>query len=137
MRKLRPGARAIAQAKLQSVTNPKPDRNYLIKITLPEFTCLCPLSGYPDFAVVYVRYVPDRLCVELKSLKLYINSYRDKECFHEAAANRILDDLVALLQPRWMEIVADFNPRGNVKTIIRATHGSLSPECREEEQPGI
>ena len=121
----------MAQAKLAAVANPKPGRNYLVKIMLPEFTCLCPLSGYPDFAVIAVTYVPDRLCVELKSLKLYINSYRDKECFHEAAANKILDDLVALLRPRWIEVVADFNPRGNVKTVVRASHGLRPPECED------
>jgi 7-cyano-7-deazaguanine reductase len=124
-------AKAISQAKLERFPNPNPERDYLIAITLPEFTCLCPLSGYPDFSVMRLRYVPDKWCVELKSLKLYINSYRDKSAFHEAVTNKILDDLVKLLKPRWMELVGDFNPRGNVKTIVRVWHG-VKPEEIEE-----
>jgi 7-cyano-7-deazaguanine reductase len=120
--------RAIAQARLKRFPNPNPQRDYLISITLPEFTCLCPISGYPDFAVIRVCYVPDRWCVELKSLKLYINSFRDKEGFHEAVTNQILEELVKLLRPRWMEVVGDFNPRGNVKTIIRTWHGTRPAE---------
>lgn len=115
------------KAKLERFPNPNPERDYLISITLPEFTCLCPLSGYPDFAVMRLRYVPDKWCVELKSLKLYINSFRDKGAFHEAVTNQIADDLVKLLKPRWLELVGDFNPRGNVKTIVTVQHG-LRPE---------
>jgi len=128
------GSRAIAQAKLERFPNPTPRRDYLISITLPEFTCLCPLSGYPDFAVIRLRYVPDKWCVELKSLKLYINSFRDKSGFHEAVTNQILEDLVKLLKPRWLEVAGDFNPRGNVKTVVRAWHGSRPAEI-EPERP--
>jgi 7-cyano-7-deazaguanine reductase len=115
------------KAKLERFPNPNPERDYLISITLPEFTCLCPLSGYPDFAVMRLRYVPDKWCVELKSLKLYINSFRDKGAFHEAVTNQIADDLIKLLKPRWLELVGDFNPRGNVKTVVKVCHG-LRPE---------
>jgi len=115
------------QAKLERFPNPNPERDYLISITLPEFTCLCPLSGYPDFAVMRLRYVPDKWCVELKSLKLYINSFRDTGAFHEAVTNQIADNLVKLLKPRWLELVGDFNPRGNVKTVVTVQHG-LRPE---------
>lgn len=125
------GTRAIAQPRLRRFPNPTPQRDYLISITLPEFTCICPLSGYPDFAVMRLRYVPDKWCVELRSLKLYINSFRDQGAFHEAVTNRILDELVKLLQPRWMELIGDFNPRGNVKTIVRAWHGELPPQVEE------
>ena len=127
------GARTVREARLESIPNPNPERNYLISITLPEFTCVCPVSGYPDFATIHVRYVPDQRCVELKALKLYINGFRDQEMFHEAATNRILDDLVTLLAPRWIEVVGDFNPRGNVKTVIRATHGVRPPEVEQVE----
>jgi 7-cyano-7-deazaguanine reductase len=116
-------ATAIAQAKLERFTNPTPERDYLISITLPEFTCLCPITGYPDFAIMHLRYIPDKWCVELKALKLYINLFRDTGAFHEAVTNLIADDLIKLLKPRWLELVGDFNPRGNVKTIIRIRHG--------------
>ena len=115
------------KAKLERFPNPNPTRDYLISITLPEFTCLCPLSGYPDFAVMRLRYVPDKWCVELKSLKLYINSFRDKGAFHDAVTNQIADDLLKLLKPRGLELVGDFNPRGNVKTVVTIQHG-LRPE---------
>jgi len=116
------GALEIKNAKLKSVPNQYPDRDYEVSISLPEFTCLCPISGYPDFATIHVKYIPDQQIVELKSLKLYINQYRDKEIFHEESVNKILDDLVNCIQPRWMEIVGDFNPRGNVKTVIRVEY---------------
>ncbi len=128
------GTRAVAQGRLERFRNPAPQRDYLLSITLPEFTCLCPISGYPDFAVIRVRYVPDKWCVELKSLKLYINSFRDKPGFHEAATNQILEDLVKLLCPRWLEVVGDFNPRGNVKTIVRAWHGVRPAEVARQEE---
>ena len=127
------GERAIAKAKLERFPNPNPERDYLISIILPEFTCICPISGYPDFAVMRLRYVPDRWCVELKALKLYINSFRDKFAFHEAVTNQILDELVKLLKPRWMELIGDFNPRGNVKTIVRVWHGTRPPEVKASE----
>ena len=118
------GTLAIEQNRLESWPNPSPERRYTIRMDLPEFTCLCPRSGFPDFAVIRVRYQPRDLIVELKSLKLYINSYRDVAISHEAAVNTILDDLVALLDPCWMKVVGDFNVRGNIKTVVRAEHGT-------------
>lgn len=93
-------------------------RDYKIKITLPEFTCLCPRSGYPDFATIYVEYIPDEWVVELKSIKLYINSFRDRYISHEDSINEIYDTLYNKIKPKWIKITADFNPRGNVHTII-------------------
>lgn len=118
------GDQAIAANQLERWPNQSPQRNYVIDITAPEFTCRCPKSGYPDFATIRIRYVPDQWIVELKSLKLYINGFRDTTISHEAAANRILDDLVALLAPRWLAVRADFNPRGNVHTVV-TTHYRL------------
>ena len=112
----------IAESRLEAVPNDTPDRDYEIDFTIPEFTCLAPDSGFPDFATIRIRYIPDQKLVELKSLKLYINKFRDQETFHEAAVNRILDDLVALLDPRFMEVVGDFNVRGNIKTVVTARH---------------
>ncbi len=116
------GAKMIAESTLEAVPNSKPERDYEIHFTIPEFTCLGPDSGFPDFATIRIRYIPDQKLVELKSLKLYINKFRDQEVFHEAAVNRILDDLVALLDPRYMEVVGDFNVRGNIKTVVTARH---------------
>ena len=116
------GTLEIQNAKLTAVPNPYPDRDYEVSITLPEYTCLCPISGYPDFATIHVNYCPDQQIIELKSLKLYINRYRDREMFHEESVNKILDDLVACIHPRWMEITGDFNPRGNVKTTVRVAY---------------
>ena len=112
----------IAEARLEAVENQNPERDYEVTFSIPEFTCLCPRSNFPDFATIRIRYIPDRKLVELKSLKLYINGFRHQEMFHEAAVNRILDDLVALLQPRFMEVVGDFNVRGNIKTVVTARH---------------
>ena len=122
MADLRKGQKKIVESKLTAVENKYSHRDYEISITLPEFTCLCPMTGYPDFATIHVKYVPDRLLLELKSVKLYINRFRDQEIFHEEAANKILEDLAAVCQPRWMEVVGDFNPRGNVKTVVRAEY---------------
>jgi 7-cyano-7-deazaguanine reductase len=116
------GAKMIAESTLEAVENDNPGRDYEIDFTIPEFTCLCPQSNFPDFATIRIHYVPDRKLVELKSLKLYINKFRDQEMFHETAVNRILDDLVGLLDPRHMEVVGDFNVRGNIKTVITARH---------------
>lgn len=116
------GARMIAESTLEAVPNPNPERDYAIDLSIPEFTCLCPRSNFPDFAVIRIHYIPDQLIVELKSLKLYINRFRDQELFHEQAVNRILDDLVALVHPRFMEVVGDFNVRGNIKTVVTARH---------------
>ncbi|MBN1779777.1 NADPH-dependent 7-cyano-7-deazaguanine reductase QueF [bacterium] len=119
---LKKGTLEIRNAKLTAVPNPYPDRDYDISIELPEYTCLCPISGYPDFAVIRVKYVPDQFIIELKSLKLYINQFRNKEMYHEAGVNKILDDLVECIHPRSMEITGDFNPRGNVKTVVRVSY---------------
>jgi 7-cyano-7-deazaguanine reductase len=116
------GARMIAESTLEAVENDNPQRDYDVDFTIPEFTCLCPQSNFPDFATVKIHYVPDRKLVELKSLKLYINKFRDQEMFHETAVNRILDDLVTLLDPRYLEVVGDFNVRGNIKTVVTARH---------------
>ncbi|HSO93871.1 MAG TPA: preQ(1) synthase, partial [Candidatus Dormibacteraeota bacterium] len=116
------GTKMIAGSTLEAVDNDYSDRDYEVHFTIPEFTCLAPQSGFPDFAVIDIRYIPNQKLVELKSLTLYINKFRDQEVFHEGAVNRILDDLVALLQPRWIEVVGDFNVRGNIKTVITARH---------------
>lgn len=118
------GIEEIEQSRLEAWTNSNPERDYVTHLEIPEFTCLCPRSGFPDFATIIVDYVPDRAVVELKSLKLYINRYRNRQISHEAATNTILDDLVALLAPRWMRVVADFTVRGNIKTIIFAEHSA-------------
>jgi len=108
---------------LKSFPNPRPERNFEIHFDCPEFTCLCPLTGQPDFATIKITYIPDEICVELKSLKLYLWSFRDEGGFHEAVTNQILDDLVALSQPRFMEIVGDFYVRGGIRTVVTARHG--------------
>jgi 7-cyano-7-deazaguanine reductase len=115
------GTKAIKQAKLELWPNPHPDRDYVIDITYPEFTCLCPRSGYPDFATIKITYVPDKRVVELKALKLYLNSFRDQSISHEAVTNVIFDMLKTNLKPRSLEVVGDFNVRGNVKTVIRVS----------------
>lgn len=107
---------------LETFPNPEPGRDYTIEFTVPEFTCLCPKTGQPDFATFRIRYVPDRLCVELKSLKLYFWSFRNEGHFHEAVTNRILDDLVLAVSPRRMEIEGDFYVRGGIHTVVRAAH---------------
>ena len=117
--KMKYGAKAIKDARLELWPNPNPDRDYVIDISFPEFTCLCPRSGYPDFATIKVTYTPDRKVVELKALKLYLNSFRGQSISHEAVTNLIFDTLVKNLKPRTLEVMGDFNPRGNVKTIIR------------------
>ena len=117
------GERLINESQLISFENPNQSRNYEISIELPEFTCQCPFSGYPDFAVIKVSYQPNKKVLELKSIKLYINSYRDKKISHEEVANKILDDLVDACNPKWMEVKADFNPRGNVHMVLNVNHG--------------
>jgi 7-cyano-7-deazaguanine reductase len=108
--------------KLEIFKNPYPRRDYTINIECPEFTCLCPKTGQPDFAEIRIRYVPDEFCVELKSLKLYLWSYRNEGAFHEKVTNEILDDLVKATKPRRMEIDADFNVRGGIHTVINVTY---------------
>ncbi len=108
---------------LQTFPNPRPERAYEIAMECPEFTCVCPMTGQPDFATIRIRYVPAARCVELKSLKLYLWSFRDEGTFHEAVTNRICDDLVAALAPRWIEVVGDFAVRGGIHTVVTARHG--------------
>jgi 7-cyano-7-deazaguanine reductase len=107
---------------LETFPNPQADRDYTIRMTLPEFTCLCPKTGQPDFATLSLEYVPDSLCVELKSLKLYIWAFRDQGAFHEAITNEILNDLVKAVNPRFMRLRAEFNVRGGVYTTVIAEH---------------
>lgn len=107
---------------LETFDNPNPGRDYTIEISCPEFTCNCPKTGQPDFATIRISYVPDRLCLELKALKLYFWSFREEGAFHEAVTNQILDDLVAACQPRRMTITGDFNVRGGLHTIVTATY---------------
>ncbi len=116
------GERAIAEGELITFPNPRVGRHYNIDITLPEFTCKCPFSGYPDFATIKITYSPDERVVELKALKLYINSYRDRYISHEEVINQILDDFVAACDPLEAKIVGDFQPRGNVHTVIEVRH---------------
>lgn len=117
----KPGRRPSKKS-LETFPNPNPDRDYTIRMRLPEFTCLCPKTGQPDFATMFLEYVPADTCVELKSLKLYIWSFRDEGAFHEAVTNRILDDLVKLLAPRFMRLTAEFNVRGGIYTSVVAEH---------------
>jgi 7-cyano-7-deazaguanine reductase len=107
---------------LETFANPSPERDYHIHMEIPEFSCLCPVTGQPDFATLVLDYIPDRACVELKSLKLYIWSYRDEGAFHEAVTNRILTDLVAATQPRFMRVTAKFYVRGGIFTTVVAEH---------------
>ena len=117
------GERAIQTGSLICFPNPNANRDYEISIDFPEFTCKCPFSGYPDFATLRIRYQPNQKVIELKAIKLYLNNFREKKISHEAVANQIIDDLVQAACPKWMQIEADFNPRGNVHTIIRVCHG--------------
>lgn len=107
---------------IETFINPFPGRDYTIEMDCPEFTCLCPKTGQPDFATLYISYVPDKLCLELKSLKLYLVSYRNEGGFHEKVTNIILDDLVSACRPRSMKIVADFNVRGGIHTMVTVEH---------------
>jgi 7-cyano-7-deazaguanine reductase len=108
--------------RLETFVNPTPKRDYRIHMEIPEFTCLCPMTGQPDFATLVLDYIPDRRCVELKSLKLYVWSYRNEGAFHEAVTNQILDDLVNALKPRYMKLEARFNVRGGIYTTVIAEH---------------
>lgn len=117
---------APSRTSLETFANPHPGRDYAIRIEIPEFTCLCPKTGQPDFAVLHLEYVPDALCVELKSLKLYVWSYRNEGAFHEAVTNQIVDDLTRVLDPRFLRLTAEFNVRGGIYTTV----------CVEHRQPG-
>jgi 7-cyano-7-deazaguanine reductase len=116
------GEREIINGELITFPNPRIGRRYNVDISLPEFTCKCPFSGYPDFATIGIIYVPDQKVVELKALKLYINSYRDRYISHEEVANQILDDFVSIADPHHIIVKADFSPRGNVHMIVEVTH---------------
>jgi len=118
------GGKPTAQPskQLETFENPNTARDFHIHMEIPEFTCLCPKTGQPDFAVIYLDYIPDALCVELKSLKLYMWSFRDEGCFHEAVTNRILDDLVAATNPKFMRVTAKFYVRGGIFTNVVAEH---------------
>jgi 7-cyano-7-deazaguanine reductase len=116
----------LPSKELEVFPNPKPSRDYTIHIESPEFTCLCPKTGQPDFATLKLEYIPDQLCVELKSWKIYLWSYRNEGGFHEDLSNRILDDLVAALKPRFMRLTAEFNVRGGIYTTVTAEH--IDPE---------
>lgn len=132
------GERAIKKAALEVWKNPKTDRDYEIHISFPEFTCLCPRSGYPDFAVIGIYYIPDKYVVELKSLKLYLNSFRGTHISHEGVTNEIYSSLQETLKPRFLEVTGDFNPRGNVKTVVRVSSeaAKLKPaSLRQNEKP--
>ena len=107
---------------LETFDNPQPDRDYTIRIRMPEFTCLCPKTGQPDFATLHLEYVPEKSCIELKSLKMYIWSFRDEGAFHEAVTNRILADMVTACQPRFMRLTAEFMVRGGIYTTVVAEH---------------
>lgn len=117
---MRYGEKQIKEAILEVWDNTYPERDYEINISFSEFTCLCPRSGYPDFATIRINYIPDKKIIELKSLKLYLNSFRDVYISHEEVTNKIFSDIENVLKPRFLEVIGDFNPRGNVKTIIRA-----------------
>lgn len=119
---LKYGERLIKEGELITFPNPRPGRIYDINITLPEFTCKCPFSGYRDFATIYINYCPDQKVVELKAIKLYINSYGDRYISHEESINQILDDFVAACEPLRVSIKGDFNPRGNVHTVIEVKY---------------
>jgi len=116
------GPRTAAAKDLETFPNPNPDRDYVIRMEIPEFTCLCPKTGQPDFATLHLEYVPDAKCVELKSLKLYAWSFRDAGRFHEAVTNEILDDLVAATRPRFMRLTAEFYVRGGIYTTVEADY---------------
>jgi 7-cyano-7-deazaguanine reductase len=107
---------------IETFPNPNPERDYEIAFEAPEFTCLCPMTAQPDFATIRIRYVPDEKCVELKSLKLYLWSYRDEGTFHEAVTNKIANDLIAALDPRYLYVEGDFYIRGGIKTVVKVEH---------------
>lgn len=133
-----------ASLPLETFANPESGRDYTIRMRIPEFTCLCPRTGQPDFATLYLEYVPDKLCIELKSLKNYIWSYRDQGTFHEAVTNRILRDLCDATQPRFMRLTAEFNVRGGIYTTVVAEHHASGWQARapvqlpgERRRPGM
>jgi len=120
------GTREIREAKLERFPNRNTKRKYIVEFTCPEFTSICPKTGFPDFATIFIRYQPDVWCVELKSLKLYINKFRDMGVYHEDVTNLIADDLITLLDPHEIEVVADFTVRGNIHTVVTVNHSKSS-----------
>lgn len=115
------GEKSIEEAALEPWPNPSPERDYCVEISYPEFTCLCPRSGYPDFATINITYTPGGSVVELKSLKLYLNAFRTKKISHEGVTNQIFSDLKDALDPKELTVEGDFNVRGNVKTVVRVS----------------
>ena len=122
MDEIKRGQREIEQSRLEVFDNVHRDRDYTITISNPEFTCLCPRTGYPDFATLELQYVPEKYCLELKSFKLFINKYRERGIFHEEVVNEVLDALVEVVKPRFMRVRGDFNPRGNIHTVVEAEY---------------
>jgi len=120
------GELAIEENELERFPNRTTVRRYTIEFTCPEFTCLCPRSGFPDFATIRIKYVPDEYCVELKSLKLYVNGFRNKKVFHEDVTNNIIQDMIDLLNPHEIEVIGDFTVRGNIHTVVTAKHTKKS-----------
>ena len=112
----------LPKQELETFANPRPERDYEIRMECPEFTCVCPRTGQPDFATIRISYVPDKLCVELKSLKLYLWSYRNEGAFHEAVVNQILDDFAQACRPRRLTVVGDFNVRGGIHTTVQVEY---------------
>lgn len=125
---LQKNVRKLNTPAIETWHNQYPDKDYVIKIDIPEFTCICPKTRLPDFANITIRYVPDRACIELKSLKYYTIFYRNIGIFNENVVNKMLDDLVRACSPRWMEIVGEFNARGGIRTTVRAEHGKPKGE---------
>jgi 7-cyano-7-deazaguanine reductase len=120
------GTQQIQEAKLERFPNRNTKRRYTVEFTCPEFTCVCPKTGFPDFATIFIKYQPDEFCVELKSLKLYINKFRDQGVFHEDVTNIIANDLITLLDPHEIDVIADFTVRGNIHTVVSITHSKSS-----------
>ncbi len=127
-------SKTVPAKTLETFPNPQPERQYTIRMRIPEFTCLCPKTGQPDFATLHLEYVPDKTCIELKSLKLYIWSFRNEGAFHEAVTNQILDDLVKATMPRFMRLTAEFGVRGGICTTVVAEHRAAQwlPPARVE-----
>ncbi|MBI3264204.1 MAG: NADPH-dependent 7-cyano-7-deazaguanine reductase QueF [Acidobacteria bacterium] len=125
----------MSRPALDTFPNPRPSRDYEIAISCPEFTSVCPMTGLPDFGEIRISYVPDRRCIELKSLKYYLIAFRNKGIYYEDATNRILDDLVAACAPRRMTVVGDFSVRGGIKTVVTATYDASTTAARRGGQP--
>lgn len=128
LRQLGSGQKARPSRTLETFPNRHPERDYVVTLSTDEFTCLCPMTGQPDFARIVIRYIPDARIVESKSLKLYFWSFRNTGCFHEHAANRVLDDLVAALQPRWCQVTAEFAVRGGIAITVEAEYPKPDPD---------